>query len=122
MIDLKAIKSIAVVGASNNEAKTGYKIVVNLKSRGYKVYPINLKENEILGLKVYPNLAALPHKPDLVDIVVPPEIAVQIVHQAVDMKIDNIWLQPGAEFKELAQIIEKNPQINFVSQSCIMMN
>ena len=46
--------SIAVVGASNNREKIGNILVRNIKTsyRG-KLYPINLKEPEIEGLKAY---------------------------------------------------------------------
>jgi len=47
--------SIAVIGASAQPQKVGYAVLNNLKEVGYegKVYPINLRENEILGYKCY---------------------------------------------------------------------
>jgi acyl-CoA synthetase (NDP forming) len=55
-------KSVAVVGASNNPASHGYDFMQHLKSFKYagKIYPVNLKSPEILGLKAYPTLDAIP--------------------------------------------------------------
>jgi acyl-CoA synthetase (NDP forming) len=54
-------KSIAVVGASNNAEKPGGKVLRNLIDGGYKgkLYPVNLKEDEIFGLKSYKNPAEI---------------------------------------------------------------
>ncbi|KKQ80565.1 MAG: CoA-binding domain protein [Parcubacteria group bacterium GW2011_GWC2_38_7] len=122
MIDLREIKTIAVVGASNNSEKVGFQIVKNLKQRNYKVFPINLKEKEIQTLKVYPDLSSLPERPDLVDIVVPPPVTLEVVKEALNLDIKNIWIQPGAESEEVIRLLKQHPEVNVVSQSCIMMN
>ena len=51
-------KSIAVIGASQNPAKVGNAIVKNLLASRYpgQIYPINPKEEQILGLKCYPSV------------------------------------------------------------------
>lgn len=55
-------KSIAVVGASATPGKIGYTVVNNLIKEGYKgkIYPINPGAQEILGLKCYPSISAVP--------------------------------------------------------------
>ena len=54
-------RSLAVIGASHNPEKIGHKILRNILSSGYegRVYPVNPKGGEILGLKVYRNLEEL---------------------------------------------------------------
>ncbi|MEA1871574.1 MAG: CoA-binding protein, partial [Candidatus Bipolaricaulota bacterium] len=49
-------RSVAVIGASQNKAKIGYRIVENIVSRGYQgeIYPVNPKGAEVLGKKIYP--------------------------------------------------------------------
>ncbi len=66
-------QAVAVVGASPREASIGFTLVNNLKKSGFpgKVYPINPKHEEILGLKTYPSLAAVQAPIDLVIIAVP---------------------------------------------------
>src|SRR5579884_2815966 len=65
-------KSIAVVGASSNPTKGGYRMVDNLV-RGYKgtIFPINPTADEILGLKAYPSVSAVPEPIDLALVLIP---------------------------------------------------
>ncbi|MFA5000376.1 MAG: acetate--CoA ligase family protein [Patescibacteria group bacterium] len=55
-------KAVAIVGASNDSAKIGRQVLDNIIKGGFKgkVYPINLKEKKIAGLKAYASLADLP--------------------------------------------------------------
>jgi len=65
-------KSIAVIGASNKPYKIGKTVVDNLTiSYHGKIYPINLNEKEINGLKCYKSILSVPGKVDIVVIVVP---------------------------------------------------
>ena len=75
--------SIAIVGASNNREKIGNILVRNIKS-SYKgnLYPINLKESEIEGLKAYKSLKEIGSKVDLVIISVPRESVVDVMTEA----------------------------------------
>ncbi|MBI4830731.1 MAG: CoA-binding protein [Candidatus Lindowbacteria bacterium] len=71
-------KSIAFIGASRNPTKWGFLVLMNLVLGGYKgsIYPINPKEKEILGLKAYPSISAVPGTTDLAVIVLPaPQVA-----------------------------------------------
>ena len=111
---------IAVVGASNNPDKYGYKIYQDLKGAGYRVYPVNAREQEIQGDKAYPNISSLPEKPDVVDIVVPPQVTEQIIKEAADKGIDIVWMQPGAE-SENAIKYAKECGINCIHNACIMV-
>lgn len=93
----------AIVGASNNQEKFGYKVMKDLQEKGFKVVPINLKEQKILGEKVYPNLSAYPEKIDVVVFIVPPQIARQILPEVVKLGIKKVWFQPGSESPESSQ-------------------
>ncbi|MEM0157406.1 MAG: acetate--CoA ligase family protein [Thermoplasmataceae archaeon] len=75
--------SIAVVGASSDPDKIGYQIVLNLKDGGYKgkIFPVNPKAKEILGLKVYPDVAAIGEKIDLALLSVPAAITPQVADE-----------------------------------------
>ncbi|MEA1905746.1 MAG: CoA-binding protein [Euryarchaeota archaeon] len=65
--------SIAVIGASSNREKWGYRILSNIISGGYagSVYPVNPNEDEILGVRCYPSVLDLPCRVDLGIIAVP---------------------------------------------------
>lgn len=74
--DLKALfepQSIAVVGASRRTEAVGYAILKNLVQGGYKgkVYPVNPKADEILGVKCYPTVADIPEAIDHAIFIIP---------------------------------------------------
>ena len=54
--------SIVVVGASNNVHKPGGAILKNLISGGYagELRAVNPKEQEVQGVKAYPDVSAIP--------------------------------------------------------------
>ena len=68
-----APSSVAVIGATEKEGSVGRTIFWNLISSpfGGTVYPVNQKRASILGVRAYPNLAALPETPELVVVVTP---------------------------------------------------
>lgn len=111
---------IAIVGASNNSSKYGYRIYKDLKDAGYKLYPVNPREEQIQGDKAYPNIGSLPEKPDVVDIVTPPQATEKVVREAVDQKIDVVWMQPGAESKEAIDYAREHG-VSVIHNACIMI-
>jgi len=84
-------KSIAVIGASKNSTKIGHATLKNILISDYncKVYPINLKEKEILGVKCYKTLKDVPGKIDLVMVSVPAKIVPDILKECVQKKVEN---------------------------------
>ncbi|MBX3048145.1 MAG: acetate--CoA ligase family protein [Anaerolineales bacterium] len=70
-----APRSVAVIGASTDPVKLGHAVLRNLVEGGYvkvgQVYPINPKAEEILGLRAYPSVAAVPEGIELAVIVIP---------------------------------------------------
>lgn len=77
-------KSIAIVGASTDPTKIGYTVVNNIIKGGYtgKIYPINPKADQILGLKAYPSLVEVPEDIDAAVITVPAKLVVSVVEDA----------------------------------------
>ena len=61
-------RSIAVVGASQDLITISGQPLQHLVSHGYagRLYPVNPKYEEIIGVKCWPSIAALPETPDLV--------------------------------------------------------
>ena len=87
----------AVVGASNNRAKYGNRIYLKLRNSGYRVFPVNNREQLIEGDRAYSSLLDLPETPAVVNMVVPPQAASVVVEQAKAAGAQAIWFQPGAE-------------------------
>ena len=76
-------KSIAVVGASAQPGKIGYTVIENLIKGGYKgkIYPVNPTATEILNLKVYPSVSAMPDTVDLAVVTVPVKFVAQVAEE-----------------------------------------
>lgn len=76
-------KSVAVVGASATPGKIGYSVINNLLKDGYKgkIYPINQKETEILGLKCYAEIKDVPGEIDSAIMCVPAKAMVQMTEE-----------------------------------------
>jgi len=66
-------ESIAVIGASNEKLKTGGRVTDNIKSNGYtgKLWAINPKASDVMGLPTFKSVADLPSAPDLAYIAIP---------------------------------------------------
>jgi predicted CoA-binding protein len=98
----------AVVGVSRDPTKYGHRVYRDLRSAGYKVYAINPNASEILGDRCYPSLEALPVKPDVVDVVVPPRVTEAVVKTCKKLGIKKVWMQPGSESEKAIEFCEKN--------------
>ncbi len=94
--------TVAVVGASTNRRKYGNKAVRAFRNAGYDVYPINLKEGEIEGLKAYRSLDDLPvDQLDSVTIYVPPDAVLGVLDQVASKRPGEVWLNPGTATREV---------------------
>ncbi len=125
MIDLRDIlktkKVVAIVGASNNPSKYGYKIFKDLLNKGFNVFPVNPHEKTIQGKRCYHTLSELnsAHTIFLVDFVVPPKITLEVLNQVKSLGITHVWFQPGSESPSALEFCKKN-DLDFVYNSCMM--
>ena len=78
-------RSIAVIGASSITQKWGFRKLNQAILSGYngKIYPVNPKETNILGLQVYPNILNIPDSVDLAVITVPADAVPQAMRECV---------------------------------------
>jgi predicted CoA-binding protein len=111
---------IAVVGASDNPDKSGHAIYRDLKSKGYRLFPVNLKRASVDGDRAYPSLRSLPETPDIVNLAVPPEKSLTVARHCLRLGIANLWLQPGAETPEVLEFLQDNG-FNYMAGACIML-
>ncbi len=76
-------KSIAVIGASRHPGKIGYTLLKNIIEYGYrgKIYPINPKADEIMGLKAYKSILDVPDEVDMAIIVVPEQLVLRVAEE-----------------------------------------
>ncbi|KAK0546253.1 hypothetical protein OC846_002689 [Tilletia horrida] len=105
-------EAYAVVGASKDPAKFGYKVLKWYENAGLPVTPVHPKESEIEGLKTVASLNELPSgsaPKTSVSVITPPKVSLGVVQSAVEQGINAIWLQPGAEDAALVDWIKSQP-------------
>lgn len=110
----------AVAGASRDPKKYGHQVYRDLRNAGYRVYCVNPNADKVLGNKCYPSLEALPVKPDVVDVVVPPKITEQLIKTCKKLGITKVWMQPGSESETAIKFCEEN-SIDVVHGVCVMV-
>ncbi len=113
-------KKLAVVGVSRSGKKFGNSAMKELKSRGFKVYPVNPNADKINGEVCYRSLNSLPEKVDGAVIIVPPNEAGKVVRDAAAAGISQIWLQQGSQSNDAVRFCESSG-INAVYGECILM-
>jgi len=111
----------AVVGATTDQAKYGYRVLMDLHTAGFSVVGINPKYREIEGVTVYPTLADVPEHIDVAVFVLPPQIGVQILDQVKSLGIPRVWFQPGAEDGAVRSRIDQLGLIGSADGACIMV-
>jgi len=117
--DMLRLKKWAVVGATANKEKYGYKIFKRLLEYGYEVYLVNPNYEQIEGRKCYASVLNLPVVPDVIDMVVAPRHGIKVVEEAAQMGIKNIWLQPGTVSDELLEFA--NQKGLHTVQGCVLV-
>ena len=85
-------ESVAVIGASRNPGKVGHQILRNILAGGFegKVYPVNPKGGEILGLKVYRSVLEIPGSVDLAVVAVPAPVVPQVVRECGEKGVKGV--------------------------------
>jgi uncharacterized protein len=101
------VKTVAVVGASNDRSKYGNKAVRAYRQRGYTVFPVNPTEAEIEGIAAYASIRDLPVRPDLVSVYVRPAVLLKLLPDIAAKGCDELWLNPGAESPEVLAEAER---------------
>ncbi|MEM2936074.1 MAG: CoA-binding protein, partial [Candidatus Bathyarchaeia archaeon] len=94
--------SVAVIGASRREGAVGHEVVKNLLGCKYpgKIFPVNPKADEILGLKCYPSVLNVEENVDLGVVAVPAEIVSEVAEEAGEKGVKGL-IVISAGFKEV---------------------
>ena len=108
IISTLAMKNWAVVGATDDPAKFGYRIWRVLKDRGYRVAAINPSLESIEGDPVYKSILDVPEKPEVVDMVVNPRTGLRVMQEIAQAGIKYVWMQPGTRSQEIRDFAAAN--------------
>ena len=79
-------RSVAVVGASTTPGKVGHDIFANILGGGFQgtLYPLNPSARAVLSVRAYPEIEAIPDPVDLAMVILPPQLALNAVQEAID--------------------------------------
>lgn len=113
-----AMHTIAVVGLSPKAERPSHGVARYLLAQGYRVIPVNPAHEEILGLKCYPSLKAIPEPVDVANVFRRPEHAVPVAEEAIAIGARALWLQLGIMNDEAVRLAEE-AELLTVQNRCI---
>jgi uncharacterized protein len=116
---LLSSKVIAVVGASPNPARPSHWISKYLISEGYTVIPVNPGQDELFGLKCFPDVESIDSDIDIVNIFRRSDQVVPIVESALKNKsLKLVWMQDNVYNEDAAKLV-REAGIPVVMNDCI---
>ena len=125
-------QSVALVGASATPGKIGNSVLDSLAKHDYKgkVFPINPKQEEILGIKCYPSISAIPEKVDLVVVCVDLSVTPPILEECAKKGIHSVVIVSGggkelggerAAYEAEVKRLSEKYEIRIIGPNCIGM-
>ena len=105
---LRSVKTIAMVGASNDKTKFSYGVLRVLHETGYEMLPVNPNPQltEIRGIPVYRFLEEIDRPVDMVEVFRPKEELYGIAEKAVTIGAKVLWGQIGVYDDRAAALAE----------------
>jgi predicted CoA-binding protein len=103
---IRSTRTVAIVGASPNSARASYFVATYLTSSSVQfdaVWFVHPTATEIRGCAVYPSLASLPERPDLVDVFRRPEELSATADDAIATGASTLWFQLGLSDDDAAE-------------------
>ena len=101
---LHEARTVAIVGLSSNVLRASHFVGFYAARHGYRVIPVNPREEAVLGARSYPSLTDIPDPVDLVDVFRAPAAVPAIARDAVAVGARALWLQFGVISPEGAQL------------------
>ena len=126
-------RSVAIVGASGSDigALPSGGFIHNFQKLGFegRLYPVNPRLKEVLGLPAYPNLISIPEPLDLVIICTPAREVPAVLEDCIDANAKNIHIfsagfsesgeEEGAALEEKIRDIAFKGELRVVGPNCM---
>ena len=120
---LRAVRTVAVLGASSWPDKAGYYVPEYLQEHGYRILPVNpsYAGKELLGEPVVANLAELSEPIDMIDVFRRAELLPDHLDEvlAMDPRPRAVWLQLGIRHDDFARSL-RDAGIIVVQDRCTL--
>ena len=117
---LTTYDTITVVGASAAPAKAAHYVPAHMQQHGWRIIPVNLRADVILGEPVYRVLRDVPEQIGLVNVFRPSGQTADIARQAVAAGATAFWLQLGIASAETRAIAE-DAGLLYVEDRCLII-
>jgi predicted CoA-binding protein len=95
------LKTVAIIGASNDRNKYGNRSVRAHLQQGYTVFPVNPRETQIEGLPAFKSISEVPVRPQRISMYLPPPLVQKLLPDIAAKGCDELWLNPGTESDEV---------------------
>lgn len=113
-------KQLAIVGASRDYKKFGYKVFFLLKSKGYKLYPVHPEATEIDGVVCYKSVNDVPFAVRNILILTPKVATEKVIADVAARGYDLVWIQQESETPAAIELA-KRYNMNLILHRCIFM-
>jgi uncharacterized protein len=121
---VRSATKVAVVGIKDgtDPDAPAHHIPKILQSRGIRIFPVNPRFQTVLGERVYPDLASVPERVDVVDVFRRPDaipaLADEVLALPADRRPSVVWMQSGIRNDAAAQKLA-DAGIRVVQDHCL---
>jgi acetyltransferase len=123
-------RTVAVIGATEKPASVGRTVLRNLMEQpsGATIFPINPHRPNVLGIRCYPNIAAIGEPVDLAIVVTPAATVPEVLQECVDAGVGGAivisagFAELGAEGKERERKVRQvlaSSHLRLIGPNCV---
>ncbi len=93
--EMLGLKTIAVVGLSDRPDRPSFYVSEYMQQHGFTILPVNPALQTVLGQPAFPTLAALPVKPEVVNVFRNASFLPAVVDEMIALGLTHLWTQKG---------------------------
>jgi len=116
---LQRYRTLAVVGLSSKVSRPSYGVAAYMQRHGYRIIPVNPREDAVLGERAYADLASVPEPVEVVVIFRQARHMPEIVESAIRREVRVVWMQEGLAHEKAARRA-REAGLEVVQNRCIL--